>query len=90
LLAGSAVSVVVVVVVGGGVGGREFLCRQAKRRAKGRSAADRGQAYKRRGPLDAIGADLLLVLVLVLRVVILDLKMVTLVVIARRRQRLEV
>jgi hypothetical protein len=85
LLAGCAVSVV---VGGGGVGGREFLCRQAKRRAKGRSAADRGQAYKRRGPLDAIGADLLLVLVL--RVVILDLKMVTLVVIARRRQRLEV
>lgn len=83
LLAGSAFRLV--------VGGREFFCRQAKRRAKGGGAADRGQPYKRRGPLNAIRGEMLLVLLLLLLLlVMLDLKMVTLVVIARRRQWLEI
>lgn len=56
LLAGGAFGVV--------ISGREFLGGQAKRRAKGGSAADRRQAYERRGPLDAIGAGLLLLLLL--------------------------
>lgn len=82
----------------GVVGGREFLGCQAEGRAKGGGATDRGQTYERWRPVHAIGADLLLLLIL-LRLMwmlwMLDLKMVTLgvvalSVIALGRQRLEV
>jgi hypothetical protein len=44
------------------ISGREFFGGQAERRPKSGSAADGRQAYERRGPLDAIGAGLLLLL----------------------------
>jgi hypothetical protein len=74
LLAGSAFGVV--------ISGGELLGGQAQGGAKGGSAADRGQAYERRGPVDAIGAELLLVLVLLL---VLCLRVIALRITARLR-----
>jgi hypothetical protein len=60
-----------IVVVGVGVvdvvvGGREFFSGQAKGRAKGGSTTDRRESYERRGTMDTIRAELVLLVLLVL------------------------